>query len=63
MCVMLHNFQMSQLHDDDIWDERGGLKSMVATYLDRYTQANFIPGERRRICSFRGPLAWPDDGA
>lgn len=31
-CVVLHNFLMDQLHDDDFWADRGGVDGMIATF-------------------------------
>lgn len=38
-CVILHNFLMDQLHDDDFWEDRGGMQGMIAT-LDKMRNSN-----------------------
>ena len=38
-CVILHNFLMEQLHDDDFWADKGGLDGMIDT-LERMRASN-----------------------
>lgn len=30
-CVILHNFLMDELHDDNFWDDKGGLEGQIAS--------------------------------
>lgn len=38
-CVLLHNILMDQLHDDDFWEDRGGMEGMVQA-LDKLRMSN-----------------------